>query len=61
MTVEYNFLEYSMNEDNLRIDIKPKHEDDDDFWDDDDDDHLPDDDSAITAQTQSYNVPKKSG
>jgi len=40
----------------LRIDIKPKHEDD-DLYDDDTDD----DSTRITAKTQSYNVPKKSG
>merc|ERR1740124_618902 len=56
MTVEYNFLEYSMNEDNFRIDIKPKHEDD-DLYDDDTDN----DSTRITAKTQSYYVPKKSG
>ena len=53
-----------MKDDTVEINIKPKQEeyDDDNYADDDVDDHLPDDDHArLSAHTQVYKVPKRSG
>jgi len=59
ITVEYELLEYSLKDDTVEINMKPKSDDDDDnnFY-----DKEPDDDHArISARTQVYKVLKKSG